>query len=400
MELLLGPGILSGKISAIASKSMAHRLLLCAALSRKETFVRCGQSSEDIEATVQCLRAIGTDILPETDGFRVIPGMWQSGAVLPCGESGATLRFLLPVLGALGLSATFRMEGRLSQRPLGPLARELEAHGMHLSVAGNILSVSGVLSPGAYNLPGNVSSQYISGLLFALPLLNGASALTVTGPLESAPYVDMTLASLRQFGVFIARQNNHFSITPQFFATPGTAVVEGDWSSAAFWLGANALGSRVELSGLSRDSLQADRAAVALLPILGGNTVVDMANAPDLAPILAAVAAHKNGVTHFINAGRLRLKESDRIVAICAMVAGLGGQAEETPQGFTITGGILPGGTVDAAGDHRIAMAAAIAATACQGPVRILGGEAVRKSYPRFWRDYRALGGVILEELL
>lgn len=396
MNLQLVPAKLRGTVPAIASKSMAHRLLICAALGSRPVTLSCPDRSRDIEATARCLRAMGADIQATPEGCTLIPGPWRSPCSLPCGESGSTLRFLLPMAGALGLEAEFSMEGRLPQRPLFPLDRELEAHGLTLErPREDLLRIRGQLRPGDYRLPGNVSSQFISGLLLALPLLSGTSTLTVTGRLESSPYVGMTLSCLKAFGISLSGPPYHISPAP--FSGPGELTVEGDWSNAAFWLAANTLGSDIQVTGLSRSSLQGDRAIASLLPKLGSSCLADVSNTPDLVPILAVAAAVRPGETHFVGAGRLRMKESDRIATVCAMLRNLGVQVREETHSLTVTGGPLTGGVVDAAGDHRIAMAAAIAATAASGPVTLLGAQAVEKSYPRFWQDYRALGGIAKE---
>lgn len=394
----LYPAKLRGTVPAIPSKSMAHRLLICAALGRKPVTLLSPEVSQDMEATARCLAAMGAEVHRIPQGFLVTPGPWKSPCRLPCGESGSTLRFLLPVVGALGLEAEFLLEGRLPKRPLFPLDGQLEAHGLQLSrPQEQILQVRGRLRPGAYRLPGNVSSQFISGLLLALPLLSGKSTLEVTGRLESRPYVDMTLSALSTFGLPLS--GPPYAVSPAPFQGPSALTVEGDWSSAAFWLGANALGSNVQVTGLDEASLQGDRAVAALLPTLGGGSTVDLSDIPDLAPILAVAAAGQPGATVFVNAARLRMKESDRIATICAMLEALGVSVTQEADRFTVTGGPILGGTVDAAGDHRIAMAAAIAATVASGPVTLLGARAVEKSYPRFWEDYTALGGIAKEEV-
>ena len=386
------PSHLSGTIQAIPSKSMAHRLFICAALSGEPTQIECQGTSKDIEATRACLAAMEGDCR------------------LPCGESGSTLRFLLPVAAALGLDAAFLMEGRLPRRPLHPLDEQLTAHGVTLSrPQPDVLKISGKLTPGAYTLPGDVSSQYISGLLFALPLLDAPSTLTVTGKIESGPYIEMTLDALRQFGVHVTMEENIFHIPAASYRSPGKARVEGDWSNAAFWLCAGALGKPVTVTGLNPDSLQGDKAVVEILSAFGakaqqsGDAVtvspgrlhavdMDAAAIPDLVPVLSVVAAAAVGTTRIYNAQRLRLKESDRIASVRAMLKALGADAEETEDGLLIHGGKpLTGGTVDSCNDHRIAMAAAIASVICQNPVTVLGAEAVEKSYPNFWRDFAQL---------
>ena len=417
MNLTLSPSPLSGSISAIPSKSMAHRLLICAALAETTTVLGCQGTSKDIEATAACLRAMGAAVLRTEDGFAVTPGPVQSPCTLPCGESGSTLRFLLPVAAALGLDASFVLEGRLPQRPLAPLDRELEAHGATLSrPEPDVLRCTGKLRPGNYTLPGNVSSQYISGLLFALPLLDGPSTLTVTGTVESAPYIAMTLDALRQSGVEIRVENQVYAIPARGYASPGQAQVEGDWSNAAFWLCAGALGQGITVTGLNPDSLQGDKAVFDLLTRFGARTEtsggsytvspgvlrpldIDAAAIPDLVPVLAVTAAAAApGTTRIYNAGRLRLKESDRIETVWRLLTKLGADAEQMEDGLRIHGGKpLPGGAVDSCNDHRIAMAAAVASTLCTGPVTVLGAEAVGKSYPKFWEDFETLGGEIID---
>ena len=238
-----------------------------------------------------------------------------------------------------------------------------------------------------------MSSQYFTGLLFALPLLNGDSTLIYTSPLESMPYVDLTLSVLRQFGITVEPLENGWRIPGnQRYLSPGPVEAEGDWSAAAFWLGANVLESKVKVDGLNPASCQGDKAIVHLLKQIGGE--MDVTDTPDLMPILSAVAAVLPGrTTRITGAARLRLKESDRLSAMATVLNALGGQVEELPDGLIIHGTQLTGGTVDGMNDHRVVMSAAIAATGCAGPVTILGAEAVNKSYPHFWKDFAALGG-------
>ena len=285
--------------------------------------------------------------------------------------------------------------GRLPSRPNGPLLSVLREHGTKIEGDFLPLTVHGGLQSGDFALPGNISSQYFTGLLFALPLLEGDSTLRYTSPLESMPYVDLTLSVLRQFGVRVENLENGWRIPGgQRFVSPGNVEAEGDWSAAAFWLGANALGNAVTVTGLTRNSCQGDRAVEKLLPQIGGE--IDVTDTPDLMPILSAVAAAMPGkTTRITGAARLRLKESDRIAAMAQTIRALGGKAEEMPDGLVIHGAKLTGGTVNGMNDHRVVMSAAIAATVCAGPVTILGAEAVQKSYPHFWRDFEALGGHI-----
>ena len=381
MNITITPGKLSGTVKAISSKSMAHRMLICAAFCDRETELICPETSRDIEATVDCLKALGASILPTASGYQVIPiKAVPEEASLHCGESGSTLRFLLPIVGALGVKATFHLEGRLPLRPLSPLWEELERMGCTLSrPTETTLLCTGKLRPGDYSIDGSVSSQFITGLLFGLALIEGETSLTVTGKTESRPYIDMTRHVLAQFDA------------PNFHS-PGSVTVEGDWSNAAFWLAAKMLGSDLTVTNLNPNSVQGDRAIEYLLSDLAENPTIDASDIPDLVPILAVVRACFRGAT-FSGIRRLRLKESDRVESTIAMLKALGGHAEATEDTLTVYPTGLTGGTVNAGNDHRIAMSAAIASTACQQKVTILGAECVNKSYPRFWEDFSRSGG-------
>ena len=401
MNVTITPRPLLGTIAAIPSKSQAHRLLICAALAEEPTDLRCAALSRDILATADCLRALGARVDRTPEGFSVAPGPRPERAEADCGESGSTLRFLLPVAGALGVDTTFFLHGRLPQRPLSPLWEEMERMGARLSrPTGDTVRCQGALQPGAYTLAGDVSSQFISGLLFALPGLPGDSEIRLTGSIQSKPYLDMTLAALRTFGIEILEEDRGYQIPGnQHFRSPGALTVEGDWSNGAFWLTAKALGSELRVTGLDSNSPQGDRAAEALLlQILTRGGDIDVSQIPDLVPTLAVAAARGGGVTRFVRAGRLRIKESDRIASVSAMLRALGGRTEEGPDSLTVYPTGLRGGTVSAENDHRIAMAAAVASTICREPVTILGAEAVEKSYPAFWQDFRSLGGKAREE--
>jgi len=399
------PSVLSGEIEAIASKSQAHRLLICAALADAPTRIRCSTLSADIEATAACLRALGADIAYRDGVFTVDPIRERpASAVIDVGESGSTLRFLLPVVCALGVGTTIVMHGRLPERPLSPLWEELERRGANLSrPTADTIRAAGMLSGGDYTLAANISSQFISGLLFALPLLGVESRIRLMGTLESASYLEMTVRALRAFGVEAALDGNAYQLAAgQTYISPGTAAVEGDWSNAAFWICADRiLGGTLSITGLDPDSPQGDRAAEKVsLRIAAGSAVVDCRDIPDLVPVLAVLASVSPGQTRFVNAGRLRIKESDRLATTAALLTALGGRVEELPDGLIVTGvSALSGGEVDSANDHRIAMSAAVAALACRTPVILHGAQAVNKSYPAFWDDYRRLGGhVELEE--
>ena len=412
MTRTVAPGPRTGAVQIPASKSQAHRMLICAALSKAPSRLVLDGFSADIEATVQCLEALGAQLTQETAGLLITPiGARPANAKLDVGESGSTLRFLLPVLGALGVQAEIQMHGRLPERPLSPLWEVLEAHGMQLQQDGAVLHTDGQLCAGDYSLPGNVSSQFISGLLFALPLLSGNSTLTVTGALQSARYVAMTEQALRAAGIHFEKNGQCWTIPGgQRYAAPGRQLVEGDWSNAAFFLCMGALSRQgVCVSGLDPASLQADRAITEILTRFGaevnieGDTVtvrrgtlrgitLDAGPVPDLVPVVSVLAALCAGETRIENAARLRIKESDRLRTTAALIEALGGTVRELPDGLIITGQpALAGGSVDASGDHRIAMSAAVAACGCTQPVTVCGSECVAKSYPAFWEDFTAL---------
>ena len=336
--------------------------------------------SQDIQATRRCVEVLTTaqpGVLPHLD----------------CGESGSTLRFLIPVALAVAGGGRFTGRGRLMNRPQQPYFDLFDEKNIRYELADGVLTVEGQLTPGVYALPGNVSSQFVTGLLYALPLLPGDSEIRMTTPLESRGYVDMTLDVLAQFGIRVENRNYEAFLVPGNQVYQGRDItLESDWSQAGFWYAALALGSSLEINGLNAFSTQGDMVVVPhyLRLTQSGHLEIDISDCPDLLPPLAVMAAVRQGTTRFTNAARLRLKESDRLTTTAALVNALGGQAEE----LIIHGQeALSGGTVDGANDHRIVMAAAVAATACSAPVTILGAEAVNKSYPGFWDDYRHLGG-------
>lgn len=402
VRVVIRPGPLRGQVRAIASKSQAHRLLICAALSDGETEIVCRESSGDIDATAGCLRALGASVDCSGGVFRVRPITEPvPGARLDCGESGSTLRFLLPVLCALGAGAVVKMRGRLPERPLSPLWEVLERGGARLSrPARDEIAVEGAVAGGEYEIAANVSSQFISGLLLALPLCGGGR-VALAGAAESSQYVEITRRAQAAFGVRSGFDGSGYTVPPRRrYRSPGALEVEGDWSNAAFWLCARALGSGVECLGLDPASPQGDRAAPELLAeIRRGGAVIDAREVPDLIPVLSVAAAVSPGGTEFINAGRLRIKESDRLKTTAAMLAALGADVTERPDGLAVRGArSLAGGVVDSANDHRIAMSAAVASTVCRGGVTVLGAQCVDKSYPGFWDDFERLGARITKE--
>ena len=391
MDITIFPGKLNGTLTAIPSKSHAHRLLICAAFSDGETVLYCPETNQDIDATAQCLCSLGAHIERTVDGYIVKPvSKVPASATLNCSESGSTLRFMLPIAGALGVDAVFQMRGRLPQRPLSPLWEEMERMGCHLSrPTADTIRCTGRLKCGQYEIDGSVSSQFITGLLFAMALIPGKSNLMITGKIESKPYIQMTRQALNMFGVSTT-ENHVIGSIP--FSTPNRIVVEGDWSNAAFFLAANALGSNVTISGLNPDSAQGDKAVTVALSALKQNCTISAGDIPDLVPILSVVAGSRYGAI-FTDVGRLRLKESDRVESVAAMLRNLGATVDIVGDTLKIHASQYHGCTIDSARDHRIAMAAAIAVTTADGPVTILGAECVSKSYPTFWQEFQKLGG-------
>lgn len=409
MELILPPRPICGTVRAVSSKSQAHRLLIAAALADRPSEVVC-ERSLDVDATVRCLTAFGADISRRGGVYTVVPGQAPAVCAADCGESGATLRFLLPVAAALGIDATFSLHGRLPERPLSPLWEALKAHGAVLSRPTDCtIRCAGKLRGGSYQIAGNVSSQFISGLLFALPLTGEASELRLTTPPESLPYLRMTRETLAAFGVSALERPGGWDLPAgQRYRSCGRAVAEGDWSNAAFWLCAGAISAPVTVTGLNPDSAQGDRKIVSLLSEFGAEPVwsgggltvaprplrgvcLDARQTPDLVPPLALLGACAEGQTTITGAARLRFKESDRLQSVADVLNALGGHAEVLPDGLRITGGRLRGASVSARNDHRIAMLAAVASAVCAEPVRLSGAEATEKSYPRFWDDLAAL---------
>lgn len=411
-------GTLKGEVTPPPSKSQAHRLLICAALSVEPCSIVCNGVNDDIMATMRCLNALGARITFSSGVFDVLPIELVKGGTLDCGESGSTLRFLMSVAAVLGADATFTGVGKLPQRPMGALTDVLAAHGMAFErhTADELpVTCSGTLQGGKFTLPGNVSSQYLTGLLFALPLATVDSEIEVTGGLTSASYIDMTIDALRTAGISVERRNNIFTIKGnQQYRMPERVVVEGDWSSAAFWVVAGVIGKQpVTVCGMNNESLQGDSAIIDHLHSMGAFITVeddrvvavpshlfgaelDCMDTPDLVPILSVAAAVAQGATTFINVGRLRFKESDRLAAMKSVLASFGITSSVGEDTFTVYGGepvaLTP---VESFGDHRIAMSAAILSTVAKEITTINGSGCVAKSYPSFFEDFAVLGGAL-----
>lgn len=391
MKVTVYPSSPKGLVKAIPSKSMAHRLLICAALTEGVTRIGCESSSQDIEATISCLRAMGSNIVKVGNYYLVPKVKVHAGqsVTLDCNESGTTLRLMMCVVAGLGLCARFKGADRLFERPISPLEEVLTSHGIVISrdVNGRIIQ-SGRAFGADYEISGDVSSQFISGLLLMLPLCGGQS-VTVTGVFESKPYVDLTVSALETAGLKVPVEDRKYTVTGRY--NMSTCDVEGDWSNAAFWLTLKALGADIEVTGLSETSAQGDKAILEYLNRLGEE--INVSDTPDLVPVLAVAASLSKGTTAITGAKRLRLKESDRLQTVTDMINAMGGNCECTEDGLIIYGAEkLTGGVVDACNDHRIAMSAAIAAVYSKAPVTIEGAQAVNKSYPAFFEDLKALG--------
>lgn len=416
MDITVKPFTPNGRIKAISSKSAAHRLLICAAFAKGSTVIRCDKTNNDINATADCLRALGADIRYEAPFFSVKPIVdTNENAVLKCGESGSTLRFLLPIIPALGINASFSLEGRLPNRPLSPLYEELTRNGARLSEQGsNPLTSSGKLTGKEYKIRGDVSSQFISGLLFALTVSGLGGKIIIEGKTESEPYINMTVDALSLFGAKPQKTAyGYFISESSVLKAPPSIDVEGDWSNAAFPLCMGAVGNgKICVYGLNGSSYQGDKAITDILKRMGADITedekkgeitvnggaplhgirIDASQIPDLVPVLATVAATAEGETEIYGAARLRLKESDRLETVSSMLGTLGASVTQTDDGLIIRGKrTLNGGKINACNDHRIAMSAAVAAVRCTSPVTVVGAECASKSYPDFWNDLNTL---------
>lgn len=416
---------------APSSKSMGHREIICAGLAAGTSIIDNVSMSKDIEATMRCLKAINVavDEIPSMIAGRKalqISGTGHPMAAadsVDCGESGSTLRFFLPLGANLNCPLTFTGHGKLVSRPLQAYYDIFdEKFIQYFNDNGNLpVTVNGRLTPGTYKLPGDVSSQFVSGLLFALPLLNGDSVIEITSPLESSAYVDMTINCLAKFGVQVENEggeHRRYLVKGKQRYQAQDSKVEGDWSQAAFWTVGGSLGTSITCEGVNISSLQGDQAVVRIMERMGAAisqtansvtvsggetkaTVIDAANCPDIIPVLTVLAAVSEGTTKIINAGRLRIKECDRLAAMTSELNKMGASITEEPEGLTIVGkpeGLKGGVKVDAWNDHRVAMSLAIAVQKCAEPIILSGAESVAKSYPTFWEDYKSVGGLVEEE--
>lgn len=405
MDLKITPNRLSGKVVVPPSKSVAHRMIIAAALSDGISEISNLFPSVDITATMDCMKALGAKI-DFSENTAVIEGIKKSPdkAVLDCHESGSTLRFLIPVACALGADAEFLGRGKLPQRPITPFLDELPKHGVAFKMPQNgdnlPCKVHGKLKGGKFYIDGGISSQFITGLLFALPMLAEDSEIVLTSSLQSKPYVDITIGVLRNFGCEITETSSGYIVKGGQRLTAFSGAVEGDYSQAAFFYAANSLGSSIEIAGLNEKSLQGDKAIVDICKnAASGNTFeIDCSNIPDLVPIMSVLGCFCRGKSRITNAARLRIKECDRLAAMEDCLNKIGGKVRSTADTLEIEGlGTLKGGEVGCFNDHRIAMSMAIAATRCENPLIVRGAECVSKSYPNFFEVYKALGGFFEE---
>lgn len=432
-DITIAPGILKGTVEIPPSKSLAHRAIICASLAHGVSKITNIERSDDILATINGMEALGASIKYIDKGL-IIKGSGTEGGMIPvslnkggkgkniinCKESGSTLRFLLPIAALFNCPLHFIGYGKLGKRPLEPLYKIFEEQGIYykkLSSEPLDLCVKGQLKPGIFRLPGNISSQFITGLLFALPLLEGDSKIEITTELESIGYIDLTLSLLKHFGIKIEHENYvMYYIKGNQRYSSRDYNVEGDYSQAAFFLVGNALGSKVVVEGLKKDSLQGDRKIISILEEMGveffkanegilgristdlGGTTIDGSQCPDIVPALSAVASLSKGESRIIRAERLRIKESDRLKAIYQELSKLGAKIVETPDGLIINGvdKLSTNEKLWSHKDHRIAMMLAIIGTVCEKPITIADAECVSKSYPSFWEDFKSLGGKII----
>lgn len=417
-KAVFSPASLQGELTAVPSKSSAHRKLVCAALAQNTTLVKNVGKSDDVLATIAGLVAMGATITPCGEDVLVTPihqaKCTTKQPTIHCAESGATFRFLLPVALALFEKTSFTAEGNLPNRPFSAFAKVLQAHGVMFHAEKLPFTTTGCLQNGVYEVPANISSQFISGLLLALPLLKEDSEIRFTTEVESGGYIDMTLAVLNEFSIKIHPTGTGFFIKGgQVFTSPKETVVEGDYSSAAFYLCGAVLTGKITLQGLQKTSFQPDRAVVSILQAFGATVIeeeekitaekgklkgitIDASPIPDLIPALAVVAAKAHGETVFYNIERLRYKESDRATAIVEMLQGLGVKTALTQTTLTVQGQPdFSGGTLNNFLDHRMAMSIAIAGAAANEAVIMEHPQVVSKSYPTFYEDYKQVKGKV-----
>lgn len=399
MDIKITPTKLGGKLIVPPSKSISHRMLICAALCDGMTHIDNLLECMDSHATINALTALGAEIKGKNGSYDV-KGIVnpKKTAVVDCFESGSTLRFMIPIFSAFGCEAEFTGRGKLPERPITPIIKPMIDNGATFETLTMPYKVKGKLHGGKYYIDGSVSSQFITGLLFALSVLKEDSEIILTTKLESRPYVNITIDCMKQFGVEVAETENGYFVKGGQKYQPHNCTVEADMSQSAFFIAANCAGSDIELANLNMNSVQGDKAIIDIADKFknGGDlSIIDASDIPDLVPAIAVMMSFWKKPCRIINCERLRIKECDRLAATTELINDLGGNAvaySDSIEIFPVEA--FKGGTIRNYNDHRIAMAGAVAATRSTGDVIIKGAECTNKSYPGFFDDFRALGGI------
>lgn len=413
-DVKFSPFVPNGTVNVPPSKSDVHRAIICAAMANGVSRISPVALSNDIKATIGCIKALGADAVLENNVLTVDgTNMYKNKtALLDCGESGSTLRFFIPIAAVGNINATFVGKGKLPQRPIGIFTEALPKAGTTCKTEGGLpLEIKGQLKSGIFEIPGNVSSQFITGLLLALPILEGDSEIVLTSPLESVGYIAMTIRTMKQFGVNIQATEKGWHIKGGQTYKSCNYTTDGDWSQAAFFMVLGAIGGKVTVKGVAKDSTQGDKKCAEILARFGAKVTqldnevtvekgelkaitIDASQIPDLVPVLSVCAAFAEGTTKIINAERLRIKECDRLKATAELLNNLGGKVKELSDGLEITGvSSLKGGNVNGYNDHRIVMSAAVCAARSDEDITATFAMSINKSYPDFYIDYNSIGG-------
>lgn len=413
-DVKFSPFVPNGTVNVPPSKSDVHRAIICAAMANGVSRISPVALSNDIKATIGCIKALGADAVLENNVLTVDgTNMYKNKtALLDCGESGSTLRFFIPIAAVGNINATFVGKGKLPQRPIGIFTEALPKAGTVCKTEGGLpLEIKGQLKSGIFEIPGNVSSQFITGLLLALPILEGDSEIVLTSPLESVGYIAMTIRTMKQFGVNIQATEKGWHIKGGQSYKTCDYTTDGDWSQAAFFMVLGAVSGKVTIKGVAKDSTQGDKKCAEILAEFGAKVTqrdnevtvekgdlkaitIDASQIPDLVPVLSVCAAFAEGTTKIINAERLRIKECDRLKATAELLNNLGGKVKELSDGLEITGvSSLKGGNVNGYNDHRIVMSAAVCAARSDEDITATFAMSINKSYPDFYIDYNSIGG-------
>lgn len=413
-DVKFSPFVPNGTVNVPPSKSDVHRAIICAAMANGVSRISPVALSNDIKATIGCIKALGADAVLENNVLTVDgTNMYKNKtALLDCGESGSTLRFFIPIAAVGNINATFVGKGKLPQRPIGIFTEALPKAGTVCKTEGGLpLEIKGQLKSGIFKIPGNVSSQFITGLLLALPILEGDSEIVLTSPLESVGYIAMTIRTMKQFGVNIQATEKGWHIKGGQSYKTCDYKTDGDWSQAAFFMVLGAVSGKVTVKGVAKDSTQGDKKCAEILARFGAKVTqldnevtvekgelkaitIDASQIPDLVPVLSVCAAFAEGTTRIINAERLRIKECDRLKATAELLNNLGGKVKELSDGLEITGvSSLKGGNVNGYNDHRIVMSAAVCAARSDEDITATFAMSINKSYPDFYIDYNSIGG-------